>query len=388
MFRQAWVSLLSSARTQQHDRRNQSRRAVLLGTAVTATTIVSYQTRKWRSHRINELPSWQELYQVPAHYGRSTDSITTTLKRAMLMGRKRAGVSQELEDIRKWHVHHGYKGGLVLRELNTPLHHSDGNEEPFEWMDAMALARRECYYLYYELKGNGEIRQEIFCRGTTLGVDVLTCLQFWWKYDDDLECHIHGGFLNHANHLLRDVLPLLAPPKDKRATIEISGHSLGGAVAFLLAIKLKLLGYNVVKLTTVGAPRFCHSASAPRLSKLLPPDTLRIEDDWDIVTYLPPFASSHLGDKLWLVHDGSSKSFSCRYVPFPEFSWTESVWINLKCHEVLSAMAKNHRVKNYIESLLGAMSLSNEDGTVEDNKTNPSGNVSQSPLVNDSTTSK
>ena len=349
-----------------------TRRAVLLGTAVTATAMVSYKTRKWRSDHVKDLPSGQELYQIPAHQGRSTDSITTTLKRAMLMGRKRAGVSQELDDIRKWHVEHGYKGGLVLRELNTPLHYSN-NEEPFELMDAMALARRECYYLYYELKGNGEIRQEIFCRGTTLGVDILTCLQFWWKYDEDLECNIHGGFLNHANHLLRDVLPLLAPPYDKRATIELSGHSLGGAVAFLLAIKLKLLGYNVVKLTTVGAPRFCHSSSAPRLSKLLPPDTLRIEDDLDIVTYLPPFASSHLGDKLWLVHD--DKTFSCRFVPFPEFPWTESVWINFKCHEVLSAFAKNHRVKNYIESLVNAMSSSSH-GRVED----------KSPLMKDSTT--
>lgn len=72
--------------------------------------------------------------------------IVTTLKRAKLMGTTRqAGVSAEVEDIRKWHAKHGYKGGLVLRELNTRLHHhysyannntAQEQEQEFEFMDA------------------------------------------------------------------------------------------------------------------------------------------------------------------------------------------------------------------------------------------------------------
>jgi len=357
MFRQAWTRLF-----RQNPKR--TRRVVLFTTAAATGVAVSYKTRQWRHHHLEELASWQELYKSPQHKNRTTDSITTTMKRAKLMGSVRMGVSQELENIRKWHTDHGYKGGLVLRELNTPIfvHHEDDEihheVHDFDSLDAMALARRECYYLYYELKGNGEIRQEIFCRGTTLGVDILTCLQFWWKYDDDLQCLVHRGFANHAQHLLKDILPLLAPPSDKRATIEVSGHSLGGAVAFLLAMKLKLLGYNVVKLTTVGAPRFCNANSVKRLSKLLPPDTLRIEDDLDIVPFLPPFAS-HLGDKLWLVHDDSS----CRYVPFPQFPWTESVWINFCFYNVLTSFSKHHRVLNYVNELLRS---TNGGSVVED----------------------
>jgi hypothetical protein len=30
-------------------------------------------------------------------------------------------VKAELDDIRKWHANHGYKGGLVVRELTQPL---------------------------------------------------------------------------------------------------------------------------------------------------------------------------------------------------------------------------------------------------------------------------
>ena len=362
MFRrQAWTRLSHPHRPSHENPSKRARRVVLSISAATAAAglvFVSYKTRQWREEHISQLPSWQTLLE--SHKRRNIQDLTVNMTRAKLMGTRKTGVSQELNDIRQWHIQHGYKGGLVLRELNKPIFtgyydiidDTDDNDEDqsypdFEFLDAMALARRECYYLYYELMGNGEIRQEIFCRGTTLGVDILTCLQFWWQYDDDLDCHVHKGFANHANHLLQDVLPLLAPPTDKRATIEISGHSLGGAVAFLLAMKLKLRGYNVVKVTTVGAPRFCYASSVEHLSKLLPPDTLRIEDDLDIVPFLPPFAR-HLGDKLWIVDNDS------RYVPFPQYPWTESVWINFRFYEILTSFTKHHRVGSYIAQLLKA----------------------------------
>lgn len=367
MFRQATTRLFSRQRNATNASSNttikRTRRAVLLVGAATTGAVVSYKTRTWRNQHIQELPDWQELLKSPHHKNRNIDELTTTMKRSKLMGTIKQGVSQELEDIRKWHVDHGYKGGLVLRELNTPIfshHHDDDDEDTpeFEFLDSMALARRECYYLYYEVKGNGQITQQIFCRGTTLGVDILTCLSFLYKYDPDLQCNIHRGFLNHANHLLRDVLPLLAPPSDKRATIEISGHSLGGAVAFLLAMKLRLKGYNVVKLTTIGAPRFCSPRNAARLSQLLPLDTLRIEDDLDVVPFLPPFAS-HLGDKLWMVHTGGRKNNDdkqqdawAKFVSYPQFPWTESVWTNFRLYEVLSSFSKHHRVLNYAAELL------------------------------------
>lgn len=381
MFRQAWTRI-------SHPSFNTKlkRRVAIVGIVTTTGALVSYKTRQWRNQHLQELPEWQTLSRTPQHTNRTVQELTRTMERAKLMGKVQDGVSRELEDIRAWHTENGYKGGLVLRELNIPIFTSstDNNDDDnddndstitdqhhaeFEFLDAMALARRECYYLYYEVKGNGEIKQEIFCRGTTLSVDVLTCLSFWSKYDDDLQCRVHLGFGNHAQHLLKDILPLLAPPLDKRATIEISGHSLGGAVAFLLAIKLKLLGYNVVKLTTVGAPRFVYQDARPRLLKLLPKDTLRIECDLDIVPFLPPFAS-HLGDKLWMVHNDDEKddehdNCSVCFVPFPDFPWTESVWINFRFFPVLTQFAKHHRVRSYINELLKYTGGEKEEAEIE-----------------------
>jgi hypothetical protein len=53
---------------------------------------------------------------------------------------------------------------------------------------------------------------------------------------------------------------------------------------------LKQRGYNVTKVTTVGAPRVCplDDDSTSVLARMLPRDTLRIETDTDLVCKLPP----------------------------------------------------------------------------------------------------
>ena len=175
--------------------------------------------------------------------------------------------------LRKWHLERGYNGGIVVRDLSRPLFSvqeesededdEDGTENFSGDIEIDHINRRECYYLYYEIHSNGETRQQIFCRGTTLLWDVLTCLQSWFVYDEDLDCRVHYGFNKHANIIVEDVLPLLVPPKDSiaqtgnRATIEVCGHSLGGAVAMLVAIKLRKRGYTVTRAISLAGPRFC-----------------------------------------------------------------------------------------------------------------------------------
>lgn len=285
-------------------------------------------------------------------------------------------VLHELDAIRKWHHDNGYKGGIVLRDLTRkPVlgwdlfdgdHHSDSQQEHTDLSiadiidDPTSLARRECYYFYYELQGNGAIRQEIFCRGTTLFADILTCLDTKMVYDDDLECRVHKGFRNHADRILQDVLPLLAPRLDRRATIELAGHSLGGAVAAILAIKLGKRGYHVIRCTTVGEPRFCaQEADADRLLSLLPKDHLRVENDQDFVPFLPPFGS-HIGNKLWLINNRST-----RFVVAHEHEWTESVWLNFCVWELLSAYGKPHRVPYYVDQLLKKKKKETEPRTLQ-----------------------
>jgi hypothetical protein len=222
------------------------------------------------------------------------------------------------------------------------------------------LARRECYYLYYEITPTGEIKHEIFCRGTTLAIDIWTSLMTWMRYDEELGCHVHMGFNRQANHILEDILPLLAPP-GPRTTIRVSGHSLGGAVAFLLAAKLKLRGYNVVQVTGVEAPRVCSSLESARtLQRNLPGDTLRIENDVDIVPLLPPFGYA-VGNKLYLV-DSMEKAAYLPVIPMPivdtthnDTTWTDSVFVNARIWEILSKRGRSHRIPYIAKQLEHAL---------------------------------
>lgn len=300
---------------------------------------------------------------------RDLNVLATTVARAGLMGTS-VSVKHELEQIRKWHIEHGFQGGLILRELTQPLFEAtDVDEDEVEGGDDVEpiphheLLQRECYYLYYELTSRGETRQQIFCRGTTLRADMQTCVNAKMKYDDELGCRLHAGFLEHADRLLSDVLPLLAPPSNRRATVEVCGHSLGGAVAFILAMKLKKRGYAVKRVTAVAAPRFVEEEATCHLQSLLPKDSLRIEDDYDLVPFLPPHMKS-LGDKLWLSSSDFTRRNRAYYVPFQSSQkedawWLDSFLINSRLPESMVHIKTAHRIRSYadkIKALAGGMS--------------------------------
>lgn len=84
------------------------------------------------------------------------------------------------------------------------------------------------------------------------------------------------------------------------------------------------------------------------LEKWLPKETLRINDDLDVVTYLPPIGVS-VGDKLWLTND---KAYMIpKESMYEENSWVESVWLNLRLIESLLNQSKTHRVMSHVKKL-------------------------------------
>ena len=344
---------ISQRQSYNYEGKGSTRALKIAGTSAIVFAAMSYSARKYRERKLLELE-----YVTPATpdvmESRNFQDLISLVQRTGLMGIFGAkSVKDELDCIRKWHHEHGFKGGLVLRDLTEPLftsqHNKKGETGIIDDMenllvDPMKLARRECYYLYYEITGAGEIRQQIFCRGTTLAIDVLTCLQFWMVHDNELDCRIHLGFRNQADRILEDVLPLLSPEADKRATVEVSGHSLGGAVACIVAAKLRKRGYNVVRLTTVGSPRFCATSnSASAIRSLLPKDNLRIENDTDPVVFLPTFGH-HVGNKLWLLQQSNAVAF---IADDGSSTWVDSFLVNFLAFETFRSMGQSHRVPNY-----------------------------------------
>jgi len=393
---------LPRASTEARRRHTCNRKYFAAACITSAAAAASLYVRKWRDGKLHELQEAQTSGVFTATAEKSGISTTntkngnvgihrdlnvlaTTVARAGLMGTSVPGaksVKHELDTIRKWHQDNGFTGGLVLRELTEPLFDAtvDMDEDEIEGGDDVEpiphheLWQRECYYLYYELRPNGEIRQQIFCRGTTLYADMRTCVNAKMVYDDELGCWLHAGFLSHADRLLRDVLPLLAPSSNRRATVEACGHSLGGAVALIVAMKLKKRGYNVRRVTSVAAPRFCGEADVDALQLLLPRDALRIEDDLDIVPFLPPHERG-LGDKLWFANDGErDKAY---YVPFrgrgkEDDWWLESVVINTRIPETLTHLNSTHRIPSYVAKIRSlAAQVEEEELLSESNNAEP-----------------
>jgi len=333
-------------------RRHRSRQ-VFLGTGILCTVSVvvaaSWEVRTRRARLIKDLPDVSEL-------GRSARSLIDVSVRSSLMGSRR-NVSDEVDYIRKWHRERGYNGGIVLREVNTPLYiPSDVEIDDLgeEVINPVEFTKdhdsRHCYYMYYEVHSDGRIRQQIFCRGTTLHEDIYTDLKVVYVYDEELGCRLHLGFKQHADRMLEDLYPLLAH-QNPRATVELAGHSLGGAVALIVAMKLRKRGHRVVRVTTFGSPRPCDSSSVSTLSPLLPPDTLRIESDYDIVP-LFPLRGKPLGNKLWFINDSEgSIKFVPSYLAQKEASWVDSFMFNFRIPELLFNASTAHRMRHYKSKL-------------------------------------
>lgn len=132
-------------------------------------------------------------------------------------------------------------------------------------------------------------------------------------------------------------------------------------------MKLKRMGYNVAKVTSIAGARFCDPNDVDIANNLLPKDALRIEDDLDGVPFLPPWASP-VGDKLWLVNDFSKRNDSAsmlsstqykpKYIPRDllldkehKFYWTDGCWTNVRIPEILSVINKTHRITSHRSKL-------------------------------------
>lgn len=341
---------------------HKNHQGLFVGAGAVVLTATCLYTRHWRESKLKEVPLAKDsgafYLSLPEYtsnesqirYGRrDISSIINMINRAGMTGKSVPGsksVKEELQTIKEWHQKHGYSGGIVLRELYSPLYSEDGIDDSPLPNPKANLSSRENYYVYYEIQANGHQLHQIFCRGTTLLGDVLTCLNSRLVYDEELGIRIHAGFLAHANRLVKDVQPLLG--FGKMESVEVVGHSLGGSVAWIVGMKLRKRGYNVKRIISIAGARFLDTRDIEKATLLLPKDNLRVEDDLDIVTYLPPWASP-LGDKLWLTND------HVRFIPMKDqignLSWTDSPWINLRLFETIWNEKTTHTVRSYLKKM-------------------------------------
>ena len=134
---------------------------------------------------------------------------------------------------------------------------------------------------YFLERDDGAKVQYIAIRGTANRKNILEDVEMRIREDFALAIPVHAGFDATTRVLYADMKPDLKPGYKTY----ITGHSLGGAIAALLAIYMVEDGYKVERVVTFGQPKFTTAAGVERLGFLT---ITRVVDENDVVPMLPP----------------------------------------------------------------------------------------------------
>merc|ERR1712166_665006 len=142
----------------------------------------------------------------------------------------------------------------------------------------------------------------IVCRGTQSVQDAIDDLKVAATTDESGKLQLHQGFYLRARAVLSDLPNRFQDTVMRSCKFDVTGHSLGGAVAVVLGCLLQQHGYRVRRIVTFGQPRVFKQGCRP------PINVLRVVNDKDLVTRLPPKSAGfdHLSSSgLLLSADGS-----------------------------------------------------------------------------------
>jgi triacylglycerol lipase len=142
--------------------------------------------------------------------------------------------------------------------------------------------------LYFLERDDKQRTQTITVRGTADKKNFSEDLEIKIRTDRTLDIPVDSGFDTVAAALYADMKPYLKPGYRTYLT----GHSLGGAVAVLLAVYMSEDGHKVERIVTFGQPKFTTAAGAQRLDFL---PLTRVVDENDMVPMLPPASFRNLG---------------------------------------------------------------------------------------------
>ncbi len=141
---------------------------------------------------------------------------------------------------------------------------------------------------YFLEQDNKTHTQFITIRGTHNNQNLSEDLDISVREDRKVDIPVHTGFDLAARAVFNDVKPQLKPGYKTYVT----GHSLGGAIAAILAIYLIEDGVQVERVVTFGQPRFTTAEGVKRLGFL---PLTRVVDENDIVPLVPPSTFTILG---------------------------------------------------------------------------------------------
>jgi len=135
---------------------------------------------------------------------------------------------------------------------------------------------------YFLLTNDVSKTQIIAIRGTSNVENAMVNINLKLVFDQVTQIYFHHGFSYAARQVYRELKPLLK----KNYRIQATGHSLGGAVAVILAAFLDSDGFDVSQVVTFGQPKLTNLAGADKLKKL---NITRVVTPKDLVPLVPLF---------------------------------------------------------------------------------------------------
>ncbi|MBC8209702.1 MAG: lipase family protein [Gammaproteobacteria bacterium] len=124
--------------------------------------------------------------------------------------------------------------------------------------------------------------QLISVRGTSNAENTMVDLSLKLTQDQHTGIRLHSGFSAASAQIYSEIKPRLK----KDYVINTTGHSLGGAVALVLAMYLDADHFRVGQVITFGQPKVTNIAGASKYQHL---NVLRVVTPLDVVPLVPPF---------------------------------------------------------------------------------------------------
>jgi len=124
--------------------------------------------------------------------------------------------------------------------------------------------------------------QIISIRGTANIENTMVNISLKLTVNPDIGVSLHNGFAYSAKQIYAELQPFLIP----EYKINVTGHSLGGAVAIILAMYLDTNQFNVNQVVTFGQPKVTNLLGADKFQHM---NIIRVVAPADLVPLVPLF---------------------------------------------------------------------------------------------------